>query len=294
MNIRTSLILLVVVAIWGLNVVTIRAGAVEMAPVTFLTLRFSLTSLLFLPFIRWPGRRNFRVLFEVGFWMCVVHQGLMYIAMPMIHAGTMSILLQMQVIFATLIGVFFLKETIGWRSWAGIIMGFIGVAILMGGPSTEGRLLGFAIGIISAFFVALSYVRMKALEDIHPPTFIGLINLLSVPFVFVLSLFMDADSWNHLDTVDWELIAPILLFQSTVISTTHIIWQKLLTQNPVSQVVPWVLLMPVFAVLFAALWLGDPITLPVVAGGTLTIAGVGIVTLRRIQKGKQAPVDVID
>jgi O-acetylserine/cysteine efflux transporter len=123
------------------------------------------------------------------------------------------------------------------------------------------------------------------LQGVHPLTFIAGMNLSSALPMLVISYIAAPESWHNLQDHNWTMLGSILAVQVVVLSMTHMIWQKLLADNPVSMVVPWTLLMPVFGVGFATLFLGDPITLPIILGGLLTIAGVGIITIRRIQKG---------
>ena len=275
---------LFVIVVWGANIVAIRAGVLEMEPLTLLAIRFSLTALLFLPFARWPGAKQAFNIFQVGLLMGVLHQGFLYPGLALLDAGTMSIILQTQVIFVTLLGWMFLGETIRWRTWTGIGLGVAGVAVLLGGPSLQGSVTGFVYALLSSIFIALCYVRMKALQNIHPVTFIAGMNVSSAIPMLAISYIAAPDSWHALPDHDWTMLGWILAFQVFIISLTHMVWQKLLADNPVSQVVPWTLLSPVFGVGFAALFLGDPITLPIVLGGLLTLAGVGIITVRRIQK----------
>lgn len=294
MNAKTAALCLFVIAIWGANIVAIRAGVQEMAPLTFLALRFSLTALAFIPFIQWPGIRQAWIVCQVGLLMGVLHQGFLYAGMPYLDAGTMSILLQAQVIIVTLIGWLFLKETIGWRTWAGIALGLAGIMVLFGGPSLTGQTIGFVYGFLSAFFIALCYVRMKALKDVKPLTFIALMNISSALPMLAISYGVSPESWHSLPAYNWHMLGGILAIQVFILSATHIVWQKLLATHPVSQIAPWTLLMPVFGAGFAWPLLGEPITVPMMIGGLLTIAGVGIITLRRIQKGVVIPVDTID
>lgn len=283
-SVKAALLALFVVIIWGANIVAIRAGVLELEPLTLLALRFSLTALVFLPFARWPGAKQAFIILQVGFLMGVLHQGFLYPGLALLDAGTMSIILQTQVIFVTLLGWLFLGETIRWRTWTGVILGLSGVGVLVGGPSLQIDPVGLTYALLSSVFIALCYVRMKALRNIHPVTFIAGMNLSSALPMLAISYVAAPQSWHGLPDHDWTMLGWILVFQVFVISLTHMVWQKLLADNPVSQVVPWTLLSPVFGVGFAAIFLGDPITLPIILGGLLTIAGVGIITVRRIQK----------
>ena len=52
MTFRDILIALGIVALWGLHIVVIRIGALEVPPLSLLTMRFGLCVLLFLPFAK--------------------------------------------------------------------------------------------------------------------------------------------------------------------------------------------------------------------------------------------------
>lgn len=294
MPVKSALLALFVIAIWGANIVAIRAGVLELAPLTFLTLRYGLTALTFLPFMRWPGREQALIICQIGLLMGMLHQGCLYAGLEYLEAGTMAIVLQAQVILNTLLGWLFLKEVIGWRTWAGIACGLSGIIILFGGPDLSAEAIGLVLGLLSAFFVAISNMRMKALKTVHPLTFIALMNLSTALPILPISYALETDVWHHLAQYNWSLLGGILAIQVFVLSATHVFWQRLLAAHPVSQVVPWTLLMPVFGAGFAWLLLDEPITITMMAGGVLTIAGVGIIMIRRIQKGAPLASDTID
>ena len=58
-------------------------------------------------------------------------------------------------------------------------------------------------------------------------------------------------------------------------------WYWLLKRYAVNQVMPFMLLMPVFGVASGAAFLDEPVTLVLVAGAALTILGIGIILVRR-------------
>jgi O-acetylserine/cysteine efflux transporter len=55
----------------------------------------------------------------------------------------------------------------------------------------------------------------------------------------------------------------------------------MLGRNRVNQTMPFILLVPVFGVLSGILFLDETLTATLVTGGLLTVAGVGIIVLRR-------------
>jgi O-acetylserine/cysteine efflux transporter len=291
MNLKSILLALLVILIWGTNFAVVKGAVAEIPPLAFLTLRFFLTSIVASFFVDWKNfKQEWKGLFVVGFLMGILHQGTMFTGLLFAEAGVMSILLQIQVIIVTLMGYFFFKEKIGWRSWIGISLGFLGVLVLIiptlkgGGDSS---IYAYILGIFSAFSLALAYFKMKKFETINVANFIFGINATIVPAIFLTSIVIEGSEWiPNLPTLNWSIIGPALAFQVIALSLSHAIWQRLLVKNPVSLVVPWCLLVPVIGVIAGIILLDEILTPSIIIGGVLTISGVGIVTFRRIKQGK--------
>ncbi|MBI2234381.1 MAG: EamA family transporter [Micavibrio aeruginosavorus] len=284
MPVRDILLALLVVILWGGNVVAIKIGVTELPALVILALRFSMTALVFLPFIRIPPRSQWRLLFEVSFYMCVVHQGLLFVGLHYLDASTAVILLQSQILFATLLGWMVLRETIHWRTAAGLAIGFFGILLTFGAPDLRQHPAGFILLMLSALAIAFSYIRMRQLKNIHPMTFIVATNGLAAPLIFIASLFLTKDGWAQLPEADWLRAGGVLAYQILLISLSHILWQALLARNPVATVASFVLLMPIVAILLSAALLHETLSPALIWGGILTLAGVGIITVRKIQK----------
>ena len=206
-------------------------------------------------------------------------------------ASTMVILLQSQILFATLLGWLILKETIHWRTATGLSVGFMGLLFTLGAPDLQHNPWGFGIAMLSTVFLAFSYIRMRQLKDVHPMTFIGITNGFAVPFILAASLLMSAEGWTHLADADWVRVGGVLGYQLVLVSLSHIIWQSLLSRNPVATVASFVLLMPIIAIFLSGIMLGETMNPALAWGGTLTLAGVGIITIRKIQKHMPLPAD---
>ena len=76
----------------------------------------------------------------------------------------------------------------------------------------------------------------------------------------------------------------MLLYQIFPVSLSHILWQSLLARNQVAAVASFILLMPIVALLLSAAVLHETLSPALIWGGILTLSGVGIITLRKIQK----------
>ena len=293
MSLKTSLLLLLVILIWGSNFIAIKIGVNEMEPIALLSLRFLLAGLIFIPFMKWPGWKVAGSIVFTGILMGPLHQGFLFVSLTEMPSGLVSILLQSNVILVTLFGWLFLKEDIRWRTWLGICVGLSGIIILVGIPGAATTPMGYFYVLMATIFIALNYIFVKKLGKVHAPTYIALMYLPVAPIIMLSSLVIEGTEWmGHIETLNWSIIAPIIIYQAVILSYSHMIWQKLLADHPMSEIVPWTLLIPVAAVAMAVLILGETLTSAMVLGGALTIIGVGIVTFRRIEK--KYPANTID
>lgn len=293
MKLRDILLTLLCILIWGGNFIAIKFGVGELPPMVMITLRFLTTTLLFLPFIKWPGKDRLWKIAEVGIWMGAVHQSLLFIALEHLDASTVVILLQSQIMFAAVLGWLILKETIHWRTGTGLLIGFSGILLVLGGPDSQ-NLWGCVITLLSALAIAISYIRMRQLKDVHPMTFIAVINGASLPFVFAGSLLMTPEGWALLPEANALTLAAVLLYQALLVSLSHALWQTLLARNSVTKVTCFILLLPVVTIALSVVMLGEQMHMSLLWGGLLTIIGVGIITVRKIQKKIPVEVDPVN
>lgn len=282
---RHYFLLFLIVFLWAGNVIAIKFAVMELPPVTAATLRFFLACLPFIPFVRWPGKRQFLTILQISFLMNVLHIGLMFIGLRMLDAASVAVLLQTQVIFATILGWLFFQEKLRWRTWSGIGVAVAGVAIMAGKPDILANPAGIAIMLVSTFALALSYIRMKHLQSVHPATYIFFFNALAVPFLYIASLIIEPGSWATLPEVNWQVLAPVYIYQAFIITMTHVWWQRLMHIGDIGRLSAFSLVIPFLAVIMSVMLLDEQIGWQMIAGGLLTMLGVGIITLRRIQKG---------
>lgn len=293
MPLRDILLALLVVVIWAANIIAIKLALGEAEPMTVLALRLGLTALVFLPFIGGLTRATAWHLAQIALLMGAAHQSLLFLGMVYVPAGITTILLQTQVIFAALLGIFVFRENAGWRTWAGIGLGLAGVAVMFTSghapfETAEGRAFatGFVILIASAVCIALAYMRLKQMPKVPPGAFLFGINAFAVPPVALFALWREGDALASLPTANWWVLGGVFAFQIVLVSISHIIWQRLLARNPLSQVTPFVLLLPLFGVGMAVALLDETLTAAMAAGGLITMMGVGIIVIRTAQKNR--------
>ena len=283
---RDLLLGLLVILGWAGNTVVIKFITLELEPFTALAIRLAIGSLIFLPFLRWTGKQKFTQLVQIVFFMSVLHWGSLIWAIDKLGASMSAIIMQIQVIFAILIGRFFFNEEFGWRTWAGIGIGITGVIVLVGLPETPPPIAGVAAMVFSMLTIVIAYARMKTLDGVSSINYVGHMHIIAlIPITltaFLLETPMDID-WA---SINKTTLLPALAYQVIIVSGVHMLWQRLMARNAMSGLPNLTLLLPVFGVILAFIFLGERLSPAMLFGGALTTCGVGIVMLRQQKKLK--------
>lgn len=290
MQVRSMLLATLVAALWGGNFIAVKLATREFSPLLLLALRFLITGLLMLPLAGRLPRRCLVPVLVVSVTLGVLHFGLMFAGVQRIDVGIASIATQLGVPFSTLLAVVLFRDRLGWRRLLGVTVAFAGVVVLAGVPGVVGDLPGLGLVVAGAFAWAVSNAVIKHYGPFDTHMLTAWMGLLATPQLLGLSLLLESGQWQSLVDATWVGWAALAY---TVVGSTIIaysLWYWLINTNPVSHVVPFTLLAPVFAVAAAVLLLGEQITMPLLIGGAMTIAGVGLCELRwrRVQpRGRQ-------
>jgi O-acetylserine/cysteine efflux transporter len=277
---RHLLVLVGVCAIWGFNLIAIKAGVDRLPPVFFSFLRFALLALAVAPFLK--VRRG-----EMG-WLLVaaICSGGLQFALLFIgiaHSGSMSsvaIAGQLGVPFATLLSILILDEEVRWKRWTGIAVSFAGVMVIGFDPVVFDSLTGLALVVLSALVGALGLVAIKRVQGIKPLELQAWFAWTSLPVLLGLSLVLEHGQLASLEALDLVGVGAILYTALAASLVAHTAFYALLQRYPVASVAPITVLAPVFSVLFVVLLLGERLDWRMTVGGVMTLAGVVVIARR--------------
>jgi O-acetylserine/cysteine efflux transporter len=273
-------IVLFVMLLWGGNFVVAKIGLQYMPPIFFVALRFAVVAALLVFFVPVPWGR-LKAIAALSVVLGSLHFTLMFNAMRALDAGTASVVIQLQVPFAALLAALVFKDKLGWRSIAGMVLAFAGVLLIAGEPRISGNLPYVGMVVAAAFFFALANIQMKKLGDVDANSINAWTALFATPQLFLISAVLEQGQIAALQAVSWVFLATLFYQAVIMVIVSYALWYGLLRRYPVGQVVPFMLLLPVLGVLSGAALLGEPITWHTVVGGLLTVAGVGVIVLRR-------------
>lgn len=274
--------MLLVQLLWGVNFAIAKFGLDSFSPIFFVALRFSLVAILLLFVVGLPRRDLLTRLLPLSLTMGVMHFTLIFLGMAHLDAATSSIAVQLQTPFAAIMAAFFFGERLGWRRIVGMAIAFGGVLLIAGEPRFSDNPWPLLSVIAAALVWAAGNIQVKALGDqVDAVQLNGWIAILAAPQLLVASWLIEGPQWQNIPGAAWEGWGA-LVFQAVVIAIfTYWIWYNMMRRYPVNQVMPFTLLLPMIGVAAGALMRHEDVTWQMVVGGLATVAGVGIIVIRR-------------
>ncbi|MFZ3557688.1 MULTISPECIES: EamA family transporter [unclassified Streptomyces] len=274
---HTALAVLVA-ALWGVNFVVIDIGLEHFPPLLFCALRFLLAAL---PAIFLVGRPRvaWRWVVGVGLALGVGKFGLLFVGMNAgMPAGLSSLVLQVQSVFTAVIAFAFLRERPGPVRVAGMVVALAGIAVAAVDEGGSGPLGAFALVLVAAAFWGVSNVLTRKASPEAPFAFMVWSSAVPVLPLLALSLVFegpgrDAEALASLDLPGAGAILYVALV-TTLFGFTA--WSRLLHRYPASAVAPYSLLVPVFGMSSAAVFLGEPVSGLQWCAAALLVAGVAL------------------
>jgi drug/metabolite transporter (DMT)-like permease len=174
-------------------------------------------------------------------------------------------------------------------TWVGVITGFAGLAVLLlGGRSVPGfpAVPSLLVAASAGLWAAGSFLQPRLL--LPADTFVTTAyQLLTGGLVLTMSGVVGGERWSFDLPLSTWLVLGYLTVSSIVAYSTYV-W--LLDRAPISLVSTHAYVNPVVAVLLGWVWLGEPITWPVVVGGAVVLVAVGLVMAERRPERDEPPV----
>lgn len=292
MPIRAILAAIFVSISFGVNYTATKFALMDFSPYFMLMLRFMLVSVLLFPLARHYPRPPLRQMGAIAALLLVLQFSCGFMALDLGLSITSAVIAaQLGVPFACVLAAILFKDYLGvWRT-TGLVVAFVGVVIVAGTPDASGHWFAFLLAIIGSFGAGAASVYLKGLKP--APALVPLLfwpALLATPVFALMSLVAESGQWVAVTHASWHSWAGLSYSVLVTSLLGHTLWNWLVTRYPISQVVPYSLLIPVMGITAGAMAFDDAITPQVLLGAFLTIAGVVVITLRRPQlvKAEQA------
>ena len=271
---------LLVVTVWGGNFTAMRFGAQELPPYLLLGLRLAVGSVALVWFAKSP-RGMVLQLILISMTLCTLHFGLALVGVQYIEAGTGALAMQASVPFAALIAWLSFRESFGWRRWAGLTIAIAGLAIISGTPQIGAHPGRFLLLILSAFFFAVATVQIRRLGQADYMSVNAWITLFGAPQAFLVSWIFESGQFQVLSDAALPVFGAFMYMALFAGVIGQGLWYRLVQRYRTNQVMPFTILVPLMAIVFGILLLGEELTWQLAVGGVITVSGVAIIVLRR-------------
>ncbi len=280
-------LLLICCIFWGWQQALVKATLPLIPPVMQVSVRFVLGTLVLMLWCRfrkidlWGADGTLAAGLLVG-GLFALEFTCLYIGLVHTSASRLTVFLYTApFVVALVLPRFVASEKLKPVQWLGLGCAFVAVVFAMMDNFAGGSWLGDGLALAAGFFWGLTTVVIRAtkLGGIRAEKL--LFYQLAISSLILLALSpMLGESWS--DTLPrMNAFAWSSLIVQAVIGAfaSYLTWMWLLGHYPATKLSSFVFLTPVFALVFAAIWLGEPITVRLVAA--LVLVGVGIVLVNR-------------
>jgi len=275
LTIKDTLVASLVPIFLGFGFVIAKPAMDDFPPILLMGLRFTFAASILIWWFPIPKGYLIKI-FIASLVANTIQYSVTYSGLNLIDASAAVLLVQTEVPFGVLFAYFMLKEKPTIRSLIGIFIAFIGVYILTGSPSLDGKFLGIFLTILGSSIWALGQVLVKPLsKELNPLTLVAWLALFSGPILILLSNIFDGNSINYIKSANMDswIIAIYLGFFMQPI--TYGCFYYVLKNNPLYKVLPIVTMgIPLTGLLAAIFILNEIPTTELYIGGTIILIGV--------------------
>jgi len=285
-RVSPDLAILVLVLIWGVNFSVVKALLVQFHPLALNGLRFALGAAVLVPFALRGGqlkrfsRRDWLAIAALGVVGNTLYQVLFITGIDGTLAGNAALILAMTPVFITLFSAGLGQERVGW---AGIGLSTLGIGLVVWGGSmvrfgTE-TLRGDLTMLAAAVAWSVYTVGASPLVKRHGALPVTAATMwLGAVILFIVAIpSMAAQDWTQPTPLAWTgLVASGLL----AVGLSYVLWYYSVEHMGSSRTAVFSNTVPIVALLFAWLALGETPALIQLIGAALILGGVTLTRLR--------------
>lgn len=292
-RVKAYVMLIVVAAIWGIASPVIKYTLNQFDPLTFLTYRFGISTILAIVIFSIFGfnvpknKKTFWTMLLYGFITSTVSLGLLFLGLNNTTVLNSSLITLISPLVISMAGVVFLKETITKREKLGMGIAVFGTFLTLIGPILQnfggssgitgnllvlGYVLSASVGVIIGKKLLRAGVKPITLANFS--FIVGFLTLL--PFAifsgFSLKAIYDIPYTYHLGVFYMAILSG---------SFAYYLSNRAQKSIEVSEASVFSYLHPLFAAPLAVLWLGEKITPVFIIGAIIIAIGVTIAEMKK-------------
>ena len=268
--------------IWGLNWVIMKTANTYFPPILFVTWRFGSGALILLAIAYWrkiplPDTKFLPWIILTGILQLTLNNVAAQVGMQSISAGMAAVLNYTAPLWTAILAHFTLNERLTRTKLFGVLLAMVGLYVLMGVQGVD-DLNAALIIIAGAMVMAVSNIVVKLRL-----TKCDMVQLTTWQMVFGALTLVLYSTLVPQGEINWCLPAVLCVLYNGALASAlaFFLWNYVLTHIEASSASIATLVAPVVGVLGGVVFLGEPLTIYIVAGIALIFAGILIVVRKR-------------
>ncbi len=263
---------------WSSAFTSARVIVADASPLWALAIRFLMSGLIGLG-VGWVmggslrlSRRQWLAVIVFGICQNALYLGLNFVAMQTVEASLAAIIASSLPLWVAFAGWSLFRERIGWVGIAGLVAGFLGVALVMCGRLSAGvDMFGVLLCAIGVLALTVATLAMRGTgSGGNVLTIVGLQMLVGSAALALVAAAIETPriepSWTLLAAFAYTLLVPGLL--------ATWIWFLLVNRVGATRAATFHFLNPFLGVAIAALILGEEMTRTDIGGVLVIMAGI--------------------
>ncbi|WP_415923246.1 DMT family transporter [Steroidobacter sp.] len=269
--------LLLLGAVWGSSFLFMRIAAKDFGAFALVEVRLALGALILLPFLFRVKDRLTR-----SHWLRFLGIGIINSAAPFAlfawaaqraPAGVVAISNATVVMFTSIVAFLVFGEKISKRSALGLLLGFVGVAVLASGKTSGGSVLPAAMaGVCASILYAFGGNFSKRYFPDLPPSAVAAGTVLCASLV-VAPLAIATWPSTPIPALSW--LSAVML-GALCTGLAYFLYYRLLYRIGAPRASTVTYLVPLFGVIWAWVFLNEPLTISMASAGALILGGVAL------------------
>ncbi|MFD2179673.1 DMT family transporter [Veronia pacifica] len=280
MTYRDISILVLLAALWGASFIFTRYSVSDFGPFSLVFIRVSVAALVLLPFLFISRqfsalKAHWRHIFTVGVMSSAIPFVFLSYAMLSVTGGFASILNASTPIWGALIAMLWLNDSLSRSRIMGLLIGFLGVIILVW-DKLEFKDSGFGWSVIAIIIATFMYglsasytkrylVGVPSLAVATGSLFSASLSLIPMGLYFWPDTPVSMPSWT-----------AAFLLGALCTGLAFLLFFRLLERTSPANATTVTYIIPIFATIWGAIFLGESVTPRMMIGATIIFSGTAL------------------
>ena len=273
-------------ALWGASFLFMRLGTLEFGPLPTAGLRVAIASLALLPVMLsrglWPQlRQHWKPVMICGLINSAIPFALFSFALLSISTGLSSILNATVLLFGALVAWLWLGDKPGASRTVGLVIGFIGVALLASGkasfkPDASGAVTAW--GILACLLATISYAVAASFTRRYLSGLNSLMVATGSQIGAALGLALPTLLMWPAQAPSLKAWGALLALGTLCTAVAYVLFFRLIERLGPARAITVTFTIPVFAVFYGVTLLGETVTTWMLFCGVIVLCGTALAT----------------